>query len=213
MNKKPKYPWSLFFIGFLINLIKRIYLLAAAAILIVLGIFLNYAFIIGIALLTLNIVISLIEQFQIRHVALNSDDPLFKEWQDAILSENWRENIHTLIEGKIGDEADFVSLDNFEILNKCKKLLDTITESLFSLYRENDCSYFDSISKEESTDAIIDLFVKVIIPDLEYIKETLENDYILNKRKIQYADIIKERWSKESNLYVDLMNLYKGIPD
>ena len=93
MSKKPKYPWSLFFIGFLINLFKRIYLLAPAAILIVLGIFFNFAFIIGIALLILNIIISLVEQFQIRHVALNSDDPLFKEWQDAILSENWRENL------------------------------------------------------------------------------------------------------------------------
>ena len=106
-NEKPKYPAGLFWMGVLLNMVKHFFLLLPAILLLILGIFFEKCLLIGLALLILVIAISLIEQLQIRNAALNSDDPNFKEWQDAILSPDWRENVTDLLETKMDqDEAE-----------------------------------------------------------------------------------------------------------
>lgn len=105
-NQDNKYPVSLFVIGFLMNLTKNFFLFFPGIILLIVGIWVKWCFFVGIALLLFDIIISLIEQIQIRNATMNSDNPDFKEWQDAILSSDWKNNVMDLTESKIDDTND-----------------------------------------------------------------------------------------------------------
>lgn len=106
MNKK--YPASLFWTGFIMNLIKRFILLLAGIILLIVGNWVNVCSPIGAALLILTVILAFMEQIQIRNTMLNSDNPEFAEWQDAILSPNWKENIMDLTETKIKESENTI---------------------------------------------------------------------------------------------------------
>ena len=88
-NQANKYPVRLFVIGFLMNLTKKIFLIFTGIILLIIGIWVKWCFLVGVALLLLDVIISLIEQIRIRSVTINSDNPNFEEWQAAILSINF----------------------------------------------------------------------------------------------------------------------------
>ena len=105
-NQEPKYLASLFIIGFLMNIIKRFYLLFPAIILLLIGIIIPWCLFIGSALLFLDIVLSLGEQIVLRNTTLNSDNPNFKEFQDAMLSPGWKDNIKNLMESKIDNYSE-----------------------------------------------------------------------------------------------------------
>ncbi len=100
-NQDNKYPVSLFVIGVLMNLTKNFFLFLPSIILLIVGIWVKWCLFVGVALLLLDVTISLIEQIQIRNATINSDNPNFKEWQDAILSSDWKNNIMDLTESKI----------------------------------------------------------------------------------------------------------------
>ncbi len=105
-NQDNKYPVSLFLIGVLMNLTKNFFLFFSSIILLIVGIWVKWCFFVGVALLLIDVIISLIEQIQIRSATINSDNPNFKEWQDAILSSDWKNNVMDLIESKIDDTND-----------------------------------------------------------------------------------------------------------
>ena len=104
--KDKKYPVSLFVIGVLMNLTKNFFLFFPSIVLLIVGIWVRWCFFVGIALLLLDVIISLIEQIRIRSATINSDNPNFKEWQDAILSSDWKNNVMDLTESKIDDTND-----------------------------------------------------------------------------------------------------------
>lgn len=104
---KEKYPVNLFMIGFISNIIGRFFFLFfPAVILIIIGIWVKACLIIGLGLLGLDIVLSFGEQLILRNVTLNSDNPNFKEVQDAILSEDWKNNIMNIVEDKTSNNQD-----------------------------------------------------------------------------------------------------------
>ena len=105
-NNDKKYPVSLFVIGFIMNLIKNFFLFYPGLILLFIGIWLDVCLKIGVCLLLADVAVSLIEQIQIRNTILNSDNPEFEEFQNAMLSGNWRENIQDLVESKIENADD-----------------------------------------------------------------------------------------------------------
>ncbi|MBQ6823506.1 MAG: hypothetical protein IJP27_02540 [Clostridia bacterium] len=105
-NQDNKYPVSLFVIGVLMNLTKNFFLFLPSIVLLIVGIWVKWCLFVGVALLLLDVIISLIEQIQIRNTSINSDNPNFKEWQDAILSSDWKNNIMDLTESKIDDTND-----------------------------------------------------------------------------------------------------------
>ena len=105
-NQYNKYPVSLFVIGVLMNLTKNFFLFLPSIVLLIVGIWVKWCLFVGVALLLLDVIISLIEQIQIRNTTINSDNPNFKEWQDAILSSDWKNNIMDLTESKIDDTND-----------------------------------------------------------------------------------------------------------
>jgi len=77
--KDNKYPVSLFVIGVLMNLTKNFFLFLPSIILLIVGIWVKWCLFVGVALLLLDVIISLIEQIQIRNATINSDNPSFKE--------------------------------------------------------------------------------------------------------------------------------------
>ena len=93
MNNR-KYPTSLFIIGFITNILFHFFwLFIPCIILLIIGIFVKPCLYIGLALLLIDILLSLIEQFRIRQA-----------FQDALSKDgNWRDNIGELLNQKMSD--------------------------------------------------------------------------------------------------------------
>ena len=105
MNNR-KYPTSLFIIGFITNILFHFFwLFIPCIILLIVGIFVKPCLYIGLALLLIDILLSLIEQFRIRQAFLEeSDNPDFRAFQDALSKDGkWRDNIGEFFNQKISD--------------------------------------------------------------------------------------------------------------
>lgn len=107
-DKEPKYPTILFIIGVLQNITKNFLILIIAIAFFVLGIWLKWCLIAGAASLVLAVVIAIIEQIHIRNEVVNSDNPEFQEWKNAMMSGNWMENIKNMVESKMQDPSNCV---------------------------------------------------------------------------------------------------------
>ena len=113
-DKEPKYPTSLFIIGVLQNITKNFLILIIAIAFFVLGIWLKWCLIAGAASLVLAVVIAIIEQIHIRNEVINSDNPEFQEWKNAMMSGNWMENIKNMVESKMQDPSNCVHYEDDE---------------------------------------------------------------------------------------------------
>ena len=113
--KKRKYPTSLFIIGFLTNILFHFFwLFIPCIILLIVGILVKPCLYIGLALLLIDILLSLIEQLRIRQAFLEeSDNPDFRAFQDALSKDgNWKDNIVELVNQKISDPQNEIILDD-----------------------------------------------------------------------------------------------------
>lgn len=108
-NNSKKYPVSLFVIGFILNITKNFFLLIPAIILLIIGIWVKLCLKIGLILLIIDIILSFVEQIRIMLTTLNSSNPNFSEFQNAILSDNWKDNIMNLVEEKIDSNEEDVN--------------------------------------------------------------------------------------------------------
>ena len=114
MNNR-KYPTSLFIIGLITNILFHFFwLFIPGIILLIIGIFVKPCLYIGLALLLIDIVLSLIEQLRIRQAFLEeSDNPAFREFQDALSTDGrWKNNIVDLINQKISDQENETRSDD-----------------------------------------------------------------------------------------------------
>lgn len=106
-DSDKKYPASLFWMGFLMNFIlKYIFLLLPALVLMIVGIWVKVCLVVGLVLLALDLLLSLVEQLCLRSAALRSQDTGFKDFQDVILSKDWDDNIRKIVEEKVREETD-----------------------------------------------------------------------------------------------------------
>lgn len=108
MNER-KYPLSLFIFGFITNVLFHFFWLSVPSIiLLIIGIFIKPCLYIGLALLMLDMILSLIEQLNIRQAALQeSDNPDFCAFQDALSKDgNWRENVMGFVDEKIKENKE-----------------------------------------------------------------------------------------------------------
>ena len=123
MNNR-KYPTSLFIIGFITNILFHFFwLFIPSIILLIVGIFVKPCLYVGLALLLIDILLSLIEQFRIRQAFLKeSDNPDFQAFQDALSKDgNWRDNIGELLNQKMSDpQNEIKSNDENENENENK---------------------------------------------------------------------------------------------
>ena len=114
MNNR-KYPTSLFIIGFITNILFHFFwLIIPCIILLIIGIFVKPCLYIGLALLLIDILLSLIEQFRIRQAFLEeSDNPDFRAFQDALSKDgNWKDNIGELLSQKMSDPQNEIKSDD-----------------------------------------------------------------------------------------------------
>lgn len=107
MNDR-KYPLSLFITGFITNMLFRYwFILLLAIILLIIGIWNENCLQIGIIFLGVDIALSLVEQWKVRKTMLEeSDNPDFREFQDAVLSGDWKQNVKDMVESKIQEENE-----------------------------------------------------------------------------------------------------------
>ena len=114
MNNR-KYPISLFIIGFITNILFHFFwLFIPCIILLIIGIFVEPCLFVGLALLLIDIVLSLIEQLRIRKAFLEeSDNPDFRAFQDALSKDgNWKDNVSELLNQKISDPQNEIKSDD-----------------------------------------------------------------------------------------------------
>ena len=114
MNNR-KYPTSLFIIGFITNILFHFFwLFIPCIILLIIGIFVKPCLYIGLALLLIDFLLSLIEQFRIRQAFLEeSDNPDFRAFQDALSKDgNWKDNIGELLSQKMSDPQNEIKSDD-----------------------------------------------------------------------------------------------------
>lgn len=111
MNKR-NYPFSFFLIGFLSNFFLRYaLLLMSGVILLILGIRFESCTYIGVILIVADLLLSFLEQMRIRRTMLSdSDDPGFREFQDAISKDgNVLANIKDFVNNAIEKDDSFYS--------------------------------------------------------------------------------------------------------
>lgn len=104
---KQQYPVSLFFISLLSNAIGHyFYLFFPAVLLMLIGIWLKPCLYVGLALLLLDLFLSIKEQLLIRKTMLNGTEPALKPFQDALQSDNWAAEVRKIVDQKIGEQSD-----------------------------------------------------------------------------------------------------------
>ena len=106
-DQRPQYPASLFWTGVAVSILRSLLWLVLATVLMLLGAktpWLGWA---GLALLVLVVAVALIKQLSYRHTVLHSKDSEFADWQTAMLSPDWEENVKDMVQRAMNDtEAD-----------------------------------------------------------------------------------------------------------
>lgn len=85
-----------------------IWLLVPALIFLIAGIFVPLCLYIGLGLILLDLLLSIVEQLQIRKTILtDSDNEDFRSFQDAIFKDgNWVQNVKDMVEEKIEENNE-----------------------------------------------------------------------------------------------------------
>lgn len=101
---RPHYPPSLFWMGVALNILRSILWLVIATVLMLLGRRtpgLGWA---GIALLAIVPAVAIIRQLIYRRAILRSDTPELADWQAAMLSPDWEENVREMVDRALHDD-------------------------------------------------------------------------------------------------------------
>jgi hypothetical protein len=106
-DPKPQYPASLFWTGVALNILRSFLWLVVSTVLLIIGRTTPWCAVAGLALLVLVVAVAMIKQLSYRHTVLHSDTPEFDDWQAAMLSPDWEENVKAMVERAMNDtEAD-----------------------------------------------------------------------------------------------------------
>ena len=112
--KKRHYNRKLFWIGFLMNIVRLFFLFIPALILIIVGIWVKTCLFIGLALLALVIIIAFVQQMIIKRTAETSDNPNFVPFAESMCSDNWQENVFNMVNKKIEEQTESDSAETTE---------------------------------------------------------------------------------------------------
>ena len=106
-DQRPQYPASLFWTGVALNILRSFLWLVVSTVLLIIGRTTPWCAVAGLALLVLVVAVAIIKQLAYRHTVLHSDTPEFDDWQAAMLSPDWEENVKAMVERAMNDtEAD-----------------------------------------------------------------------------------------------------------
>ena len=96
-----KYNQQLFWVGFLLNIVRKFILILAAVVLGIVGIWINPCFYFALRIILVVLIWSFIQQLVIKHTVEHNEDTNFTPYADAMMSENWKDEIEKLIEDKV----------------------------------------------------------------------------------------------------------------
>ena len=115
-DQRPQYPASLFWSGVAINILRSFLWLVVSTVLLIIGRTTPWCGWAGLALLVLVVAVAMIKQLSYRHTVLHSDTPEFDDWQAAMLSPDWEENVKAMVERAMNDdiEAELEGLEEDE---------------------------------------------------------------------------------------------------
>ena len=112
-DPKPQYPASLFWTGVALNILRSFLWLVVSTVLLIIGRTTPWCAVAGLALLVLVVAVAMIKQLAYRHTVLHSDTPEFDDWQAAMLSPDWEENVKAMVERAMNDDIE-VELEGSE---------------------------------------------------------------------------------------------------
>ena len=98
---KRKYNSTLFWLGFLLNIVRLFWIGIPAVILLMIGIWVRPCLYIGAILFLVLLTVALVQQLQIKKMAETDNDPDFAPFAEAMCSDNWREQIVSMVNEKI----------------------------------------------------------------------------------------------------------------
>ena len=106
-DQRPQYPASLFWTGVALSILRSFLWLIISTVLLLVGRTTPWCGAAGLALLILVVAVALIKQLSYRHTVLHSKDSEFADWQAAMLSPDWEENVKDMVQRAMNDtEAD-----------------------------------------------------------------------------------------------------------
>ena len=123
--KERRYPFSLFLIGFITNILFHFFwLFIPSIILLIVGIWVDWCLYVGLALLGIDIIASFVEQMKIRQAMLSdSDNEQFRQFQDAVSRDgNVFENIRSFVENTAEEVDDEEIQKNNFVVDMCGNL-------------------------------------------------------------------------------------------
>ena len=113
-DPKPQYPASLFWTGVALSILRSFLWLAISTVLLIIGRTTPWCAVAGLAILVLVVAVAIVKQLIYRHTVLHSDTPEFDDWQAAMLSPDWEENVKTMVERAMNDDIQLPEEDGGE---------------------------------------------------------------------------------------------------
>lgn len=106
-DQRPQYPASLFWSGVAISILRSFLWLIISTVLLLVGRTTPWCGAAGLAILVLVVAVAIVKQISYRHTVLHSKDSEFSDWQAAMLSPDWEENVKDMVQRAMNDtEAD-----------------------------------------------------------------------------------------------------------
>lgn len=104
-------------------------------------------------------------------------------------------------------------MDKKILLIKCNELIDLINENIQMYKNGYEVSLFNEIPVIDnvSLKSYIDEINKYILPELRYIKDSLERNKKICKKKLLFGGYIVHNWSNKSRLGLKLMEVYNYL--
>ena len=113
-DPKPQYPASLFWSGVALSILRSFLWLVVSTVLLIIGRTTPWCAVAGLAILVLVVAVAIVKQLIYRHTVLHSDTPEFDDWQAAMLSPDWEENVKTMVERAMNDDIQLPEEDGGE---------------------------------------------------------------------------------------------------
>lgn len=107
MERKNKYPAGLFWLGFLMYIVSDVLLFSVSVIMLVTGIWHEWALYMGIVLFGINVIYSFIQQLRLRRALNKSGDTDHAKWKTAMLSKRWLKKVDEVLEANAKERIPF----------------------------------------------------------------------------------------------------------
>lgn len=107
VERKNKYPAGLFWLGFLMYIVSDVLLFSVSVIMLVTGIWYEWALYVGIVLSCINVIYSFIQQIRLRNALNKSGDTDREKWKSAILSRRWLKKVDEVLEANAKERIPF----------------------------------------------------------------------------------------------------------